>query len=105
MRPYSLDFRERIVVAVDHQEALLRWIARVFGVSTSFIVRLLQRRRATSTLAPKPHAGGPVPTLNPDDHQRLADLIRDQPDAFWTNRSRRAALPTVRRPCGWACAA
>ena len=81
MRPYSLDLRERIVAAVDRHEGSLRWIARVFGVSTSFIVRLLQRRRATGTLAPKPHAGGPLPALSPDDHRRLADLIRGQPDA------------------------
>jgi transposase len=81
MRPYSLDLRERIVAAVDRPEGSLRWIARVFCVSTSFIVRLLQRRRATGTLAPKPHAGGPLPALSPDDHRRLADLIREQPDA------------------------
>src|SRR5512135_1263196 len=81
MRPYSLDLRERIVAAVDRHEGSLRWIARVFCVSTSFIVRLLQRRRATGTLAPKPHAGGPLPALSPDDHWRLADLIRGQPDA------------------------
>jgi transposase len=81
MRPYSLDLRERIVAAVDRHEGSLRWIARVFCVSTSFIVRLLQRRRATGTLAPKPHAGGPLPALSPDDHRRLADLIRGQPDA------------------------
>ena len=81
MRPYSLDLRERIVAAVDRHEGSLRWIARVFCVSTSFIVRRLQRRRATGTLAPKPQAGGPLPALSPDVHRRLADLIREQPDA------------------------
>src|SRR4051794_3869180 len=81
MRPYSLDLRERIVAAVDRHEGSLRWSARVFSVSTSFLVRLLQRRRATGALEPRPHAGGPPPALTPDDHQRLADLIRDQPDA------------------------
>ena len=81
MRPYSLDLRERIAAAVDHHEGSLRWIARVFRVSTSFIVRLLQRRRAAGTLAPKPHGGGPPPALGPDDQERLADLIREQPDA------------------------
>ncbi len=42
MRPYSLDLRERILAAVDHHEGSIRWIARIFRVSTSFIVRLLQ---------------------------------------------------------------
>ena len=46
MRPDSIDLRERVAVAVDHGEGSLREIARRFRVSTSFIVRLLQRRRS-----------------------------------------------------------
>jgi transposase len=93
MRPYSLDLRERIVAAIERHEGSLRWIARVFGVSTSFLVRLLQRRRATGTLDPKPHAGGPVPALTPEDHQRLADLIRDQPDATLDELKQKGGFP------------
>src|SRR5512147_150857 len=81
MRPYSMDLRERIAAAVDHHEGSIRRIARTFRVSTAFIVRLLQRRRAAGTLAPEPHGGGPPPALGPDDQERLADLIREQPDA------------------------
>ncbi len=81
MRPYSLDLRERIAAAIDHHDGSIRWIARVFRVSTSFIVRLLQRRRATGTLAPKPHRGGPPPALGSADLERLAALVREQPDA------------------------
>jgi transposase len=81
MRPYSLDLRERILAAVDHHDGSIRWIARIFRVSTSFIVRLLQRRRATGTLVPEPHRGGPPPALGPGDLERLAALVRAQPDA------------------------
>src|SRR4051812_23382164 len=81
MRPYSLDLRERILAAVDRHDGSIRWIARIFRVSTSFIVRLLQRRRATGTLAPEPHRGGPAPALGPDDLERLAALVRERPDA------------------------
>ena len=52
MRPYSLDLRERVVAAVDHHDGSIRWIARIFRVSTSFIVRLLQQRRDTGTIDP-----------------------------------------------------
>jgi transposase len=76
-----LDLRERILAAVDHHDGSIRWIARIFRVSTSFIVRLLQRRRATGTLAPEPHRGGPPPALGPGDLERLAALVRAQPDA------------------------
>jgi transposase len=80
MRPYSLDLRERILAAVDHHDGSIRWIARIFRVSTSFIVRLLPRRRAAGTIAPKPHRGGPPPALGPADLERLATLAHEQPD-------------------------
>ena len=81
MRPYSTDFRERVAAAVDDLESSLREIAQLFRVSVSFVVRLLQRRRQTSTLEPKLHGGTPPPALGPDDLRRPAELIRDQPDA------------------------
>jgi transposase len=81
MRPYSLDLRERIAAAIDDQEGSIREIARLFRVSTSFIVRLLQRRRTSGTLDPEPHGGGTPSALGPDDLERLAELVREQPDA------------------------
>jgi transposase len=94
MRPYSSDLRERIAAAVDHHDGSIRWIARVFRVSTSFIVRLLQRRRATGTLAPEPHCGGRPPALGPGDLERLAGLVQDQPDA---------TLEQLRQRGGFTC--
>jgi transposase len=94
MRPYSSDLRERVAAAVDHQEGSIREIARVFRVSTSFVVRLLQRRRDWGTLDPKPHQGGPAPALGPDDLKRLTDLVRDQPDA---------TLEQLRQRGGFSC--
>jgi transposase len=92
MRPYSTDLRERVAAAVDHREGSLRQIARRFRVSLSFVVRLLQRRRDADTLEPKPHGGGPAPALGPDDHQRLAELIREQPDATLGELKRRGGF-------------
>jgi len=81
MGPYSLDLRERVVAAIDNHDGSIRAIARIFRVSTSFVVRLLQHRRATGTIAPRPHGGGVPPALGPDDLERLAGLVREQPDA------------------------
>lgn len=94
MRPYSSDLRERVAAAVDHHDGSIREIARVFRVSTSFVVRLLQRRRAAGTLDPKPHRGGPPPALGPEDLERLAALVRDQPDA---------TLEQLRQQGGFKC--
>jgi len=92
MRPYSLDLRERVAAAVDHHEGSIRGIARVFRVSTSFIVRLLQRRRVAGTLAPGPHGGGPPLALGPVDLERLAGLVRKQPDATLEQLRRRGGF-------------
>src|SRR5262245_7448837 len=81
MSPCSLDLRERVAAAVDHGEGSQREIARRFRVSRSFLVRLLQRRRAAGTLAPKPHGGGPRLALNRRDQQRLRRLVKKQNDA------------------------
>jgi transposase len=94
MRPYSSDLRQRIAAAVDHHDGSIRWIARVFRVSTSFVVRLLQRRRAAGTLDPEPHRGGRPPALGSDDLERLAGLVRDQPDA---------TLEQLRQRGGFTC--
>jgi transposase len=81
MGPYSKDLRERVAAAVDHCEGSQREIARRFRVSLTFVFRLLRRRRDAGTLDPKPHGGCPPPALGPDELRRLAELIRERPDA------------------------
>ena len=82
MRPYSMDLRQRVAQAVDAQEGSLRQLARRFGVSLSFLTRLLTLRRRTASLAPRPHQGGPLPLLDPEGLQRLRQLVHDQPEAL-----------------------
>lgn len=96
MRPDSSDLREPVAAAVDHGEGSLREIARRFQVSTSFIVRLLQRRRDAGTQAPKPHGSGPPPALGSDERQRLAGLIHEQPDATLEQPEAAGRLPLQR---------
>jgi putative transposase len=81
MQPYSQDLRERVVRACDEGRGTRQQIADLFGVSTAWIRRLLQRRRQTGSFAAKPHAGGPLPKMDPDRRQRLAVLVTQQPDA------------------------
>ncbi|MGA9923459.1 MAG: hypothetical protein WBQ29_08645 [Isosphaeraceae bacterium] len=85
MRPYSLDLRERVAAAVDHHEGSIRGIARVFRVSTFFIVRLLQRRRVAGTLAPGPHgAARPCPRAGRPGTPRRAGP-GSSPTLRWSN--------------------
>jgi len=81
MATYSQDLRQRVIDCIDRQEGSLRQIAQRFVVSLSFVVRLLQLRRRTGSLDPKPPAGGRPAALGPDDLERLKELVRQQPDA------------------------
>lgn len=56
MQAYSLDLRVRVLAAVDADQPRAE-IARRFSVSMSWIRRLVQRRRETGSIEPKPHAG------------------------------------------------
>lgn len=81
MKPYSQDLRTHIIDAIDQHDGSLREIARRFRVSLSFVVRLLQRRRNTGSIDPKPHGGGRLPALDDNQLTRLRELVSQQPDA------------------------
>lgn len=93
MRPLSNDLRERLVAAVDRGEHSLRQLARLFSVSLSFLVRLLQRRRATGSVRPKPPGGGPTPKLDDAAVGRLLGLVAAQPDATLAELRDRLGVP------------
>jgi transposase len=80
MRPFSLDLRERVAAAIEHRDGSFRQIARRFRVSLSFVTRLMQHRRQTGELAPKPHGGGRRPALDEAARQRVRDLLQQHPD-------------------------
>lgn len=79
--PYSDEFRKRVLDAVDRREGSYRELALRFGVSLSFLQRLVQHRRRTGSFRPKPHGGGRAPALNGDGLERLRQLVDDQPHA------------------------
>jgi transposase len=81
MKPLSNDLRERLLASVDAREGSRRALARRFSVDTSTITRLLQLRRQTGSIEPRPHAGGVEPTLDAAALERLRQLVRDRPEA------------------------
>jgi transposase len=81
MRSYSADLRQRVADAVDRGELSQREIAKRFTVSLSFVVRLLQLRKRTGGLKPKPHGGGAKLKLSKEERILLFKLVRERPDA------------------------
>ena len=95
MKTYSQDLRERVVKACDAGDKTRVEIAALFGVSTAWIRRLLQRRREIGSIARRHYTPGPKrlvdrdPTLTPDLEQLLTDETAGDPmsDAKWVRNS------------------
>lgn len=76
-----MDLRDRVVAACDSGEWTRQEIAEEFSVSTSWIRRLLQRRREESNYGPKQGKRGRKPVYAGQALERLDRLVEEQPDA------------------------
>lgn len=100
MAAYSLDLRRRVVRACDNGMSVSAVAAR-FEVSPAWVYRLVQRRRATGSIAPRKQTKFRGRALSADDEARLVFLITARPDATLAELQRalptRAALSTLWR--------
>ena len=81
METYSMDLRERVVRACDERIGARMEIAEMFGVSTAWIRRLLQRRRETGDFSARPCGGRRFCAFDEAGMERLESLVEEQPDA------------------------
>jgi transposase len=89
--PYSQDLRDRVLAAYD-RGLRTKQIAETFFVSPAWARAIKQRRRETGETTPRPMGGVTVVKI---DRVRLAELVRQQPDA---------TLKELRARLGIACA-
>ncbi len=75
--PYAQDLRDRVFAAYD-RGMKTKQIADLFQVSPAWARRVKQRRRETGETTPRPMGGATVVKIDP---VRLAELVRQQPDA------------------------
>lgn len=78
-KPFSVDLRERIVRAVQVGRSRHE-VARIFGVSASCVIKLMQRYSATGHCRPEKFGGYKRPILA-EHEDRVRALIRARPDA------------------------
>lgn len=105
MKAYSLDLRQKILRAYDQQLGSQRVIAALFGVSQSFIEKLLHRRRTTGAVAARPHGGGARPSCDAAAVALVQRLVEAQSDAtleelcaqLSQQRGLRVSRPTMSR--------
>ena len=81
MRAYSFDLRQKIVDAYDKGESSQGKIADTFGVSRSFVEKLLHRRRTTGDISALPHGGGGHRACDEKAQAVVGRLVKEQPDA------------------------
>lgn len=74
---YSQDLRDRVLAAYD-RGMRTKQIAKLFQVSSSWARRVKQRRRESGETRPRRMGGA---TIFKIDLVRLAELVRQQPDA------------------------
>jgi transposase len=92
MAAYSMDLRARVAAACDMGTQTRAEVAERFAVSVSWVRRLLQRRRETGSLAPKPHGGGQPPAFDEAAADRLRRAVADAPDATLKELARVSAV-------------
>jgi transposase len=81
MAAYSIDLRQKIVSAYKRRLGSQRALADVFGVSLSFVEKVLRRYRTTGELGPKPHGSGQKPHVDAAAQAFIRQVVHDHPDA------------------------
>ncbi len=79
MQAYSTDLRERVVSSVESGECKIAEAAKRFNVSEPSVERWLARKRATSSCAPLPQAGGVTRKLAAAE-KVIRAAVKKQPD-------------------------
>lgn len=87
-----MDLRDRVVAACDSGVWNREEIAEEYGVSTSWMRRLLQRRRDTGDYGPRKTKPGRKPVFSGATLQRLDGLVRQQPDATLSELRERSGV-------------
>lgn len=81
MKPYSLDFRQKILDTYKIGGISQRHLAKRFCVSLSFIEKLLKQYRETESIAPKVRTQQTPPKLNEQQFNVLKEIVETKNDA------------------------
>ena len=94
MKSYSTDVRCQLVQAYQRRLGSQRTLADAFGVSPSFVKKVLRRYRTTGKLTPKPPTGGQKPRLDAAAQATLRGLVRARPESTLEELCTRVATTT-----------
>lgn len=81
MKPYSIDFRQKIIEVYEKENISIRKLAQRFQVAKSFIQKLLKQYRETGDISPKTQGGSPPTKLQKEHLVTLIEIIESNNDA------------------------
>lgn len=81
MKPYSIEFRQKIIEVHEKESLSRRKLAQRFCVSTNFVQKLLKQYLTTGNIYPQPQGGSPEPKLNQEQLIDLVEIIETHNDA------------------------
>ena len=80
MKPYSIDFREKVVKAYEQEDTSIRKLATRFDVSKAFVQRLLKQKKVKGHVQPEKQGGSMKSELDGYSTQ-LTQMVEKHPDA------------------------
>ena len=81
MKPYSVDFRQKIIEVYEQEDISIRKLAQRFKVAKSFIQKLLKQYRQTGNIRPQTQGGHPPNKLQKEELVVLIEIIESNNDA------------------------
>lgn len=90
MKPYPIELRIRVLKARDDGFTQVE-VAGLFDVTVRWIQYLERQQREEGSVQPRPHGGGRKRTVSEQDEVKIAEFLRDQPDA---------TIPEIQEACG-----
>ena len=101
MKPYSIEFREKIVKAYEQRDTSIRKVAARFDVSKAFVQKLLKQKQTTGHVQPKKQGGSLKSVLHSRTNQ-LTEMVEKYPDStlleyceYWLDSHKEAVSPSM----------
>ena len=101
MKPYSIDFREKVVKAYEQGNTSIRKVAARFDVSKAFVQKLLKQKQTTGDVRPQKQGGSLKSVLHGATTQ-LAEMVKKYPDStlseyceYWRESHKQWVSPSM----------
>lgn len=81
MRPYPIEFRQKVIEVYEKESISIRSLAQRFRVAKSFIQKLIKQYKETGDIHAYPQGGSPEPKVKEEQLVDLVEIIEANNDA------------------------